>query len=189
MTPTDEELCRLAQSGDESARDCLVARYLDLVGFRARGYLPDPPAVGVEFEDLGQEGFLGLLSAIQGYSPSYGAKFRTFATLAIDRRMADAVRAAFRRKRVPASSQVELADGLCGPDNGSDNPEHTAIVRDELDRVMEHLESTTSPKERQVFALYLDGYGYAEIAERLGCRTKSVENALGRVRRKLMNSQ
>ncbi len=184
MNPTDEELCILAQSGDSSARDRLVARYLDLVGFRARGYLPDLFTVGVESEDLGQEGFLGLLSAIQSYDAAYGAKFRTFATLAIDRRMTDAVRAAFRKKQVPSSSQVELGDAV----SGKDDPENTAIIRDELARVMERMENTSSLRERQVLALHLDGYSYSEIAEKLGCTAKSVENALGRVRRKLTNS-
>ena len=184
MNPTDEELCLLAQQGDSSARDRLVARYLDLVGFRARGYLPDLFTVGVESEDLGQEGFLGLLSAIQSYDSGYGASFRTFATLAIDRRMTDAVRAAFRKKQVPSSSQVELDDAVAG----RHDPESTAIIRDELSRVMERMENTSSVKERQALAMHLDGYSYSEIAERLSCSAKSVENALGRVRRKLANS-
>ncbi len=184
VLPTDEELCLLAQGGDNSARDKLVARYLDLVGFRARGYLPDLVTVGIEADDLGQEGFLGLLSAIQGFDPSYGAKFRTFATLAIDRRMTDAVRAAFRKKQVPSAAKVELGDEV----SLGENPEHTAIVRDELNRVMARMESTSSLKERRALAMHLDGYSYLEIAQQLGCSAKSVENALSRVRRKLSDS-
>lgn len=180
VTPCDEELCRLAQDGDEAARDRLVARYFDLVSCRARGYLPKAPSVLVEWEDLGQEGFLGLLAAIQGYDPAYGAAFRTFATLAIDRRMTDAVRAAFRKKQVPASAMVELDQVTDGED-----PEQTVLLRDELTRVRERLTDRTSPFEREVLGLHLAGLRYGEIAERLGCTPKAVENALGRVRRKL----
>ncbi len=180
VTLSDEELCRLAQEGDEAARDRLAARYFDLVGFRARGYLPKAPSVLVEWEDLGQEGFLGLLAAIQGYDPSYGAAFRTFATLAIDRRMTDAVRSAFRKKQVPASAMVELDQVADGED-----PEETVLLRDELARLRERLAERTSPFEREVLGLHLAGLRYSEIAERLACTPKAVENALGRVRRKL----
>ena len=177
---SDEELCRLAQSGDESARDTLVARYFDLVGKRARGYLPAYGSVLIEWEDLGQEGFLGLLSAIEGYDPAYGAAFRTFATLAVDRRMTDAVRAALRKKQVPAAAQVEL-DDLPDPDD----PERKVLLREELARVRARLEGKISAREREALALHLAGFSNGEIAARLGCGVKSVENALGRVRRKL----
>ncbi len=182
MTHTDEQLCLLAQGGDMVARDCLVARFIDTVGLRARGYISGSAGEVMEFEDLGQEGFIGLFTAISAYDPSLGAKFRTFAILNIDRRITDAVRAAFRKKQVPACAKVEL-DEL--PDRC--DPEHAAIVRDELDRVMTRLEQTTSDKERRVFSLHLDGYSYREISERLNCSIKSVENALSRVRRKLTN--
>lgn len=177
---TDEALCRLAQAGDESARDALVARYFDLVGRRARGYQAAGGSVLIEWEDLGQEGFLGLLSAIQGYDPTYGAAFRTFATLAVDRRMTDAVRAAFRKKQVPAAAQVELQEL---PD--AEDPERTVLLREELARVRAHLEGRISPREREVLIRRLAGFSNGEIAERLGCDAKSVENALARVRRKL----
>ena len=180
MKPSDETLCRLAQAGDETARDALVARYFDLVGRRARGYLPASGSVLIEWEDLGQEGFLGLLSAIQGYDPAYGAAFRTFATLAIDRRMVDAVRAAFRKKQVPAAAQVELSEL---PDR--EDPETTVLLREELARVRARLEGRISARERETLNLHLAGFANGEIAARLGCEVKSVENALSRVRRKL----
>ncbi|MBP5618586.1 MAG: sigma-70 family RNA polymerase sigma factor [Clostridia bacterium] len=180
MSMTDEELCRLAQSGDDAARDTLVARYFDLVGKRARGYLSVSDPVPVEWEDLGQEGFLGLLSAIEGYDPAYGAAFRTFATLAVDRRMTDAVRAALRKKQVPAAAKVELVDL---PD--AEDPERTVLLREELARVRIRLERKISARERDTLALHLAGFSNGEIAARLDCDVKSVENSLGRVRRKL----
>lgn len=183
MTCTDEQLCHLAQGGDIAARDRLIARYIDTVGLRARGYISGAAGEVVEFEDLGQEGFIGLFSAINSYDASLGASFRTYAILNIDRRITDAVRFAFRKKQVPASAKVELDDL---PD--SNDPEHVTIVKDELNRVMSRLEQETSTLERSVFTLHLDGYSYSEIAKRLGCSTKSVENALTRVRRKLSNS-
>jgi RNA polymerase sporulation-specific sigma factor len=36
-----------------------------------------------------------------------------------------------------------------------------------------------------VLALYLDGYSYEQVGERLSCDTKTVDNALQRVKRKV----
>ena len=36
-----------------------------------------------------------------------------------------------------------------------------------------------------MLALYLDGHSYEQIGERLGCDTKTVDNALQRVKRKV----
>ncbi len=177
---SDEQLCRLAQAGDQSARDRLAARYINTVGLRTSGYMPAFGAGVLDCEDLGQEGFIGLLGAINGYDESFGASFHTFAVLNIDRRMADAVKAACRKKQVPPSARV----GLDSVADKSD-PEGAVIARDELERVSRRINDMTSEKERRVLSLYLAGYSYADIAERLSCSKKSVENALGRVRRKL----
>ena len=37
----------------------------------------------------------------------------------------------------------------------------------------------------QVLSLYLDGRSYEDVGERLGCDTKTVDNALQRVKRKV----
>ena len=38
---------------------------------------------------------------------------------------------------------------------------------------------------RACSSLYLDGYSYEQVGERLGCDTKTVDNALQRVKRKV----
>ena len=174
---TDEQLCLLAQSGDETAANRLAARYISLISARASAY--KPVSGSFDREDLGQEGFIGLIGAINRYNPECGAAFRTFAVLNIDRRITDAVRASLRKRQVPdsAKSDCDVA--------GHDSPETTAIMRDTLARINEELRCSTSEIERRSLQLHLSGYSYAEVAKILDCNQKSVENALGRVRRKL----
>ncbi len=176
---TDEQLCLLAQSGDTDARDLLVSRYISFVGARAAAYAP--VSITVDRDDYGQEGFIGLVSAIDSFDPSYGASFRTFAALNIDRRITDAVRSTLRKSQIPDS--VKVADEV--DIAAADNPEQTALMRDTLRRLFAELEKRTSPMERQVLALIMNGYTYGEAAKRLNCSAKAVENALARVRRKL----
>ncbi len=174
---SDERLCELAQSGDAAAANRLAARYISLIGARASAY--KPISGSFDREDLGQEGFIGLIGAINRYNPECGASFRTFAVLNIDRRITDAVRASLRKRRVPDSAKTDCDVA------GYDSPETTAIMRDTLARITEELRTGTSEVERQSLSLHLSGYSYAEVAEILGCNVKSVENALSRVRRKL----
>ena len=47
------------------------------------------------------------------------------------------------------------------------------------------LSSVLSELESSVLSLYLDGYSYETVAERLECDTKTVDNALQRVKRKV----
>ena len=42
-----------------------------------------------------------------------------------------------------------------------------------------------SELESRVLGLYLDGYSYQQIGEKLGCEAKTVDNALQRVKRKV----
>ncbi len=174
---TDEQLCALAQAGDAGAANRLAARYISLISARASAY--KPISGSFDSEDLGQEGFIGLIGAVNRYNSECGASFRTFAVLNIDRRITDAVRASLRKRQVPDSAKADCDIA------GHDSPEATAIMRDTLARINEELRTGTSEIERKSLALHLSGYSYAEVAERLGCSQKSVENALGRVRRKL----
>jgi RNA polymerase sporulation-specific sigma factor len=183
---TDEELVLQAVKGDDNALELLAVRYFALIGMRASAYCGQSE---IESDDLGQEGFIGLLSAIRSYDPSLGASFRTFATLCIDRRMIDTVRHTLRKSSVPASAGLPLGDGddILAPTNGGD-PESAVIARDDFDRVMKKVRSVTSDFERSVLALYLRGMSYRDIAGSLGCSAKSVDNAMWRLRRKLSES-
>ena len=174
---TDEQLCALAQAGDTAAANRLAARYISLIRARASAY--KPVSGSFDREDLGQEGFIGLIGAINRYNPECGASFRTFAVLTIDRRITDALRASLRKRQVPDSAKADCD----APSH--DSPESTAIMRDTIARIEQELRTATSDIERRSLMLHLSGYSYSEAAEILGCSVKSVENALSRVRRKL----
>ena len=47
------------------------------------------------------------------------------------------------------------------------------------------LSGALSELESRVLSLYLDGYSYEQVGERLSCDTKTVDNALQRVKRKV----
>jgi RNA polymerase sporulation-specific sigma factor len=76
-----------------------------------------------------------------------------------------------------------LADVLSAA-RGSD-PEEAFIGQESYNAIARVLLESLSPLERETLTLYLEGRSYAEIAERLGRRTKTIDNALQRVKQKL----
>jgi RNA polymerase sporulation-specific sigma factor len=59
------------------------------------------------------------------------------------------------------------------------------IASEELQSLVACLSSVLSDLESRVLSLYLDGYSYEVIGERIDCDTKTVDNALQRVKRKV----
>jgi RNA polymerase primary sigma factor len=90
---------RLAERAktDRKARDALVIELLPLVMWQAKKQL----GLGVDFEDLIQEGMLGVAEAIEGYTPRPGASFATYAAHWSHGRMRRAIANQGRAIRVP----------------------------------------------------------------------------------------
>ncbi len=74
---SDEELRRLAVSGNNDAEDALIRKYTRIVKALARPYF----LAGGDSEDLIQEGMMGLLSAVRSYDAAVGASFKTYSEL------------------------------------------------------------------------------------------------------------
>ena len=63
------------------------------------------------------------------------------------------------------------------------------ISTEELQSLVGCLGSTLSSLESDALRLYLEGSSYEQMAEELGCDTKTIDNALQRVKRKILNHQ
>ena len=90
-TLTNEQLCMLAQSGDKWAASRLIEvnrRFIyqaihEITSSLSTKHLLS--ACGIETDDLIQAGRIGLWKAIDGYDPSSGNKFLTYAAPAVKR--------------------------------------------------------------------------------------------------------
>ncbi|HEX5848600.1 MAG TPA: sigma-70 family RNA polymerase sigma factor [Rubrobacter sp.] len=90
-------LSRRAGQGDERARKKLIERNLRLVVSVAKKYRE----MGVPFEDLIQEGNMGLMRAVERYDPDRGFRFSTYATWWIRQAVGRAVSDKGRTIRLP----------------------------------------------------------------------------------------
>jgi RNA polymerase primary sigma factor len=105
----ERRLLRAARRGDEGARARLVCAHLGLVRSIASRYRD----YGLPFDDLVQEGAVGLLDAIEGYDPSRTREFEPYARFRIRRAIRNALTDQARLIRLP-KHVVERRRALAG---------------------------------------------------------------------------
>ena len=182
----DEDLLRRVSNGDAAAEEELIAEYSRLVKICSRPYF----LAGGDSEDLMQEGMLGLLAAVRHYDPAKDVKFKTYAEFCIRRRLYSAIKSASRYKHIPLNDYVslespELDESITQGMFFLRDPEEFVIARERVNEITDCLSGSLSRFESRVLGLYLDGLSYEEMAAELGKPSKSVDNAVQRIRKKL----
>ena len=158
---SDEALAAAALQAEDRAFPVLVVRLLPPLRAMAESYrLP-----GLDRDDLVQEGFLGVMSAVRHYHPGLG-EFTPYALTCARNSMGSAARAALSDRHQPLRDYDPIPE------------DHPAGEEIQPQAVVEAAELSGE-------LLFLAGYPYSEIASLLSSHSKAVDNALQRVRRKL----
>ena len=189
---SDEDLLSLHRAGDARAEEALYARYKQIVRSKARTYF----LIGADREDIIQEGMIGLYKAVVDYQFDKNASFRSFAELCITRQIISAIKAATRKKHVPLNTYISFNRPAYESENERplidvltstriSDPEEVLIGRENYAAVADSIEHSLSRLERDTLGLYLYGYSYQQIADHLQVTSKSVDNAIQRVKKKL----
>lgn len=181
---SDETLVKLYKEGDESAFEAIYERYKYVIKGAARSYYLS----GGDNEDLLQEGLWGLLKAVESYDGKKGG-FKNYAYNCVRSKMLSAVKKANSLKNKPLSGYVsiyapnaEVEKLLC------ENPEDSMISKENSGEIINRIQENLSKYEKNVLKLYLEGFSYLEISEKIGKTPKSVDNALNRIKRKIQLS-
>ncbi|MEG0371027.1 MAG: RNA polymerase sporulation sigma factor SigH [Clostridium sp.] len=188
----DEEIVALAADGEVFAEEYIINKYKYQVKVKTKSYF----LIGADRDDIYQEGMIGLYKAIRDFRVDKLASFRAFAELCITRQIITAIKTATRQKHIPLNSYVSLNKPIY--DEESDrtlmdvlstiqisDPEELIISKEERNKIEDKMNEVLSPLEIQVIRSYLDGKSYQEIAQELNRHSKSIDNALQRVKRKL----
>lgn len=177
---TELELLEKAQSGDENATDKLMSNYKFLVTLLSRKYF----LIGGEREDVIQEGMIGLYKAIRKFSKEKGS-FKNFAKICIESQIQTAIRKSNRQKNLILKGSLSLeGDGV---ENllPTESLEQNLIEEENKEERLRKINEVLTELERKVLEEYLSGFSYLQISENLSISTKSVDNAISRIKIKL----
>lgn len=192
----DETVIARSHDGDDAATDFLLEKYKPLVKKKARTLF----LIGGDNDDLIQEGMIALYKAIRAFRADRESSFVHYASLCIDNQLYNVIKGANRLKNSPLNTYVSLYSPLnSDTENNSRetladtlqpseliNPEDIVIDKENVTDIESHIEKHLSKFEKEVVTLYLDGNDYQQIAVVLGKSPKSIDNALQRIRGKLL---
>ena len=190
-------LIKQAKSHNEEAVEKLFGIFKPKVIAIAREYF----LVGAEFDDLLQEGMIGLYKAIGVYEEEKNHSFSAFASLCIHRQLQNAVKNANRKKNSPLNSYVPIKyyDGSVSSEE--DNVLKLVIVDDNSDIeqnyidkelntiVISKVKDILNDEQFNLLKMFLNGESYNYIAEKLNLSTKQVDNSLQAIKKKLKTIQ
>lgn len=176
-----EETVLRAKNGDEAAIEKIFAQHKGMIRAIANKFY----LVGGDKDDLLQEGMMGLYFAILNFDETKGS-FPSFVHLCVLRQIVDAVKAdsSFRNKALV--NYLELNE--IGDMPSDDTPLSDLLKKEFSEKIRNAVDTQLSPVEKQVVKLFVDGYTYDEIAGMLGKSFKSVDGALQRARKKLLQT-
>ena len=177
---SDNVLIERINQGEYELLHTLISRYTPLVKY----YASKPEFHCNDFEDLMQDGLIALYSAVKGYDPEKSS-FSTFASLCIKRAMIGEKRTDGRKKRIPS----ELCSSLDDMEElvGVKSAENEFLEKESLQTLKDNIRLELSSFEYKVLLGFMSGLSYADIADQNNVTTKSVDNALKRIRLKLKN--
>ena len=182
----DEELVKAAQTGNLPAESCLIDRFKDTAektaGVLHSKYSSYCTLGLLDKDDLYQEGLLGLLSAIYSFRSDRNTSFRTYASVCISNKILFAIRTANSKKNVPFGNLLSIEDTVIP---ATESVEDYFISNETLEDLDSFMNNELSPLELSVVRLFLQDMTYKDISEKLEITTKSVDNAIQRIRTKL----
>ncbi|OOM11217.1 RNA polymerase sporulation sigma factor SigH [Clostridium saccharobutylicum] len=188
----DEEVVIEAKDGNNRAQEYLMAKYENFVKAKAKSYF----LIGADKEDIYQEGMIGLYKAIRDYNPQKSTSFKAFAEICVTRQIITAIKTATRQKHIPLNTYISLNKPIYEEESERtlldvlaglkiSDPEELMISKEKMNYIEDKISKVLSGLELEVLTSYLDGKSYQEIACDLERHSKSIDNALQRVKRKL----
>lgn len=181
---TDEQLVELAKRQDGVATNEIFVRYKNLLRSIIRKkklFLQDG-----DFEDLLQEGMIGLFSAVNTYNGS--VQFCSYAYKCVENTLKSAIEKSNCGKNRALNNSVSFdlnGGGDVGQFGLTVSPEITCINDESAREFLIKSKSALSPLENSILEFYLEGYSHDEIAKKTGKDVKAIGNALHRIRNKL----
>lgn len=184
-TPETQALLLQAKVGDQAAFDRLLTLYSPLIEHRlqmARARRPD--ILPEDEKDLRQEALLAFYRALLSYhSDQEDVSFGLYAKICIENALISAL-----RKIGPAAELLDYETMLSLPADRREDPSYRLREQEDYEALSRRIARALSRYENAIWQRYIAGMTAPDIARQLGKDTRSIHNAIYRIRNKLRNS-
>lgn len=177
---TESQILSKAKEGNMEAIDLIINRYRGTVEAIAARY-SNPQ---LDYDDIFQEGMIGLLAAVKTFDGSKGSKFSTYCYSCVSNSIQAAIKKVNRKKDIPPKHVIPLEEENVG-NKTSQSAEDSFLSEESVTSLMEQINNSLSDLENKVFRLRMMGCSYNDIGDKLGITPKAVDNAVQRIRKKL----
>ena len=185
ISPDILPLLAHAKEGDQAAFDTLLAQYTPLIEHRlaiARTRRSD--ILPEDEKDLRQEAHLAFYRALLAYNADqHEVSFGLYAKICIENALISAL-----RKIRPAEETIDYDTLTAIPADSREDPSQRLREQEDYEALCHRIARALSPFENAIWQRYIAGMTAPDIARQLGKDTRSIHNAIYRIRNKLRNA-
>lgn len=177
------ELLCSARKGDQQAFDALLTQYMPIIEHQLSGIRSRYNTVTSEDEkDLRQEAYLAFYRATASYDVTqHEVSFGLYAKICVENGLISAL-----RKLRPSTLPLDMELLSAVPDIATESdPTRRVREQEDYEALCRTIAGVLSPYENQIWQRYIAGATASHIAEQMGKDTRSVHNAIYRIRHKL----
>ena len=189
----DYEVMYMIGEEDEIAKDMMFKKYLPIIKKEAIRLHKYGKKLGLEIEDLEQEGYCALSSSMKHYDPNKNILFYTYVSAAIKRKMGNLIRICSAGKHTFLNDSISLDEPV-----SEDNSNLFSFIEDkksikplseleykELCELFNKKLYELSVDDASVLELKVNGFKTREISSLLSIDKRSINTILTRIRKKL----
>lgn len=190
MEFSEKELTSMICDNNEDVTDAIFDKYSYLVDVIVYKYEGTIKALKLDMEEVKQEAYYAFNDAIINYRDELAASFPTFVSLCIRRKLWNRFRITTANKNLTHLNETSInnifvktsdLEKLC---DMKYNPEKIVITNGYYEEIASKILVSLSPREKDVFKLFINGFSSKEISNILKLNIKTVYNTLGRIREK-----
>ena len=190
MEYSENELTSMICDNNEDVTDAIFDKYGYLVDVIIHKYENTIKTLKLDKEEVKQEAYYAFNDAIINYRNELASSFPTFISLCIRRKLCNRFQIATANKNLTHLNVTSMnniyvkntdLEKLC---DVKYNPERIVTNNDNCEDLINKILISLSPKEKDVFKLFINGFSFKDISKILKLNIKTVYNTVGRIREK-----
>ena len=189
----DNEVVNMV-SDNEEATDLLYEKYKYIIDILLSKYRAVLKYHNLDTLEVRQDAIIAFMDAINSYNQEKNASLPTFITICVNRKIQNVIRKSSTIKETVLRESYSL-DYTYGDDDETtladiiieenSNPELKIINKENYNLLMEKINESLSPFEKEVFDLMINNFQTEDISEILNEPVKKIYNTTHRIRDKI----